>query len=228
MIPSGAKPTAQHHREDALAYLPRKEMIRYRRGHVIYDQSKPSGGIYLVIQGRVKVCATLDDGTQAALGIFGRDDFFGETGLLGIPSHPERATTLEEAAVMMWSRTEIEEQVEEHPRLGLALVQMAVARCLELETRLEALANDKTPARVARALAEFAERQGAPAEDGSVHVAPLTHQLIAEYVGTSREIVTYQMNLLRQMGYIRYSRRGIEVYLQALKEHLRPFSSARA
>lgn len=228
MTPSGAKATPQQHREDALAYLPRKEMIRYRRGHVIYDQSKPSAGVYLIIQGRVKVCATLDDGTQAALGIFGRDDFFGEAGLLGLPSHPERATTLEEAAVMTWNRAEIEAQVEEHPRLGLALVQMAVARCLELETRLEALANDKTPARVARALAEFAERQGAPAEDGSVRVAPLTHQLIAEYVGTSREIVTYQMNLLRQMGYIRYSRRGIEVYLQALKEHLRPFSSARA
>ena len=72
------------------------------------------------------------------------------------------------------------------------------------------------------------ERQGAPKEDGSHQIPPLTHQLIAEYVGTSREIVTFQMNQLRQMGYIRYSRRGIEVYLQALKEHLHPISTARA
>lgn len=60
-----------------------------------------------------------------------------------------------------------------------------------------------------------------------MHVPPLTHQLIAEYVGTSREIVTFQMNHLRQLGYIRYSRKGIEVYLQALKEHLRPPMAAR-
>lgn len=228
MLPSGAKATAQRQREDALAYLPRKEMIRFRRGHVIYDQSRPSAGIYLVIQGRVKACATLEDGTQAALGIYGRDDFFGETGMIGMPSYAERASTLEDTAVMMWTRGEIEDQIEQHPRLGLALVQMAVSRCLDLETRLEALANDKTPARVARAIAEFAARQGVQKEDGSYHVPPLTHQLIAEYVGTSREIVTFQMNQLRQMGYIRYSRRGIEVYLQALKEHLHPMTAARA
>ncbi len=225
MIPSGAKPTAQEQRMDALSYLPRKEMIRYRRSHVIYDQMRPSVGIYLVIQGRVKACVTLEDGTQAALGIYSRDDFFGESGLLGPQAYPERATTLEDTAVMMWTRAEIEEQIEQQPRLGMALVQMAVGRCLDLETRLEALANEKTPARVARAIAEFAERQGTPKEDGSIHVPPLTHQLIAEYVGTSREIVTFQMNQLRQSGYIRYSRRGIEVQLQALKEHLHPLAA---
>jgi CRP-like cAMP-binding protein len=228
MLPSGAKRSAQSQREDALAYLPRKEMVRYRRGHVIYDQTRPSVGIYLMLHGRVKACVTLEDGTQAALGIYARDDFFGEAGLLGLPAYPERATTLEDTAVMIWTRAEIEEQVEQHPRLGMALVQMAVARCLDLETRLEALANEKTPARVARALAEFAERQGTPKEDGAVFVPPLTHQLIAEYVGTSREIVTFQMNQLRQLGLIRYSRRGIDVYLQALKEHMHPRSAARA
>jgi CRP/FNR family transcriptional regulator, cyclic AMP receptor protein len=228
MLPGGAKQTAQKQREDALAYLPRKEMIRCRRGQVIYDQTRPSVGIYLVIQGRVKACVTLEDGAQAALGIYARDEFFGEAGLLGMPAYPERATTLEDTALMVWTREEIEAQVEQQPRLGVALLQMAVARSLDLETRLEALANEKTPARVARALAEFAERQGTLKEDGAIHVPPLTHQLIAEYVGTSREIVTFQMNHLRQIGLIRYSRRGIEVYLPALKEHLRPMSAARA
>ena len=44
--------------------------------------------------------------------------------------------------------------------------------------------------------------------------------MISEYVGTSREIVTFQMNHLRQKGFLRYSRKGIQVYADALREHL--------
>ena len=44
--------------------------------------------------------------------------------------------------------------------------------------------------------------------------------MISEYVGTSREIITFQMNQLRQKGFLRYSRKGIQVYSDALKEHL--------
>jgi len=47
-----------------------------------------------------------------------------------------------------------------------------------------------------------------------------THHVISEYVGTSREIVTFQMNHLRQKGFLRYSRKGIQVYSDALREHL--------
>jgi CRP-like cAMP-binding protein len=32
--------------------------------------------------------------------------------------------------------------------------------------------------------------------DGAMQMPPLTHQMIAEYVGTSREIVTSEMNRL--------------------------------
>jgi CRP/FNR family transcriptional regulator, cyclic AMP receptor protein len=219
--PGGAREAGRRQREDALAHLPRKEMARIRRGQVIYDQTRPSAGIYLVVQGRVKACVTVEDGTQAALGIYGPDSFFGEAGLIGPAPLPERTIALDDVTLMAWTRAEIEDHVEHNPLLGIALMQLAVGRCLDLVTRLEALANDKTPARVARAVAEFGERLGSPTEDGSMHVAPLTHQLIAEYVGTSREIVTFQMNQLRKLGLVRYSRRGMDVYLPALKDHLK-------
>jgi CRP-like cAMP-binding protein len=196
-------------------------MIHIERGQVIYDQSRPSIGIYLVVQGRVKCCVTLEDGTQAALGVYGQNSFFGEAGLIGPLPLAERAVALDDVTIMAWTRAVIEEHVERNPRLGVALIEMGVARCIELVKRLDALANERTPARVTRAIADFGERLGTLAEDGTVHVAPLTHQLIAEYVGTSREIVTFQMNHLRKLGLIRYSRRGIDIYLMPLKDHLR-------
>jgi CRP/FNR family transcriptional regulator, cyclic AMP receptor protein len=207
--------------EDALIYLPRKSVVEYRRGQVIYDEDHPSGGLYLVVQGRVKVSVTMEDGSQCVTGIFCGDDFFGACALLGETTHRERATALETTSLMTWSAIEIEEQIERQPKLGMALIQLLVERCIDFESRLQSLALDKTPERVAVALLRFAGRFGTRGADGAVRIPPFTHQLLSEYVGTSREIVTFQMNRLRQEGFLRYSRKGIEIHAESLRERLR-------
>lgn len=207
--------------EDALMYLPRKGVTDYRKGQVIFDEQQPSKGLHLVVHGRVKLTIPMDDGVQTVVDIYTTDDFFGESSLLGATPYPERALAVDNVTLMSWSAAEIEEQVEKQPRLGIALLQMLVKRGQDYEARLQSFALDKTPERVVRSLLRFAERLGSPTEDGSIQILPLTHQVISEYVGTSREIVTFQMNHLRQKGYLRYSRKGIQVYADALREHLR-------
>jgi len=218
---NGAKQVPSRRTEDALVYLPHKSVVEYRRGQVIYDEGQPSNGIYLVVRGRVKTSVPMDGGNQTVVEIFSAEDFFGESGLLDLPQRGESAAALESAALMCWTTAEIEEQVDRQPKLGLALIQMLVERCLDFEERLQSFALDKTPERIMRALVRFANRFGTRAEDGASRIPPMTHQLISEYVGTSREIVTFQMNRLRQEGFIRYSRKGIDVYTEPLADHLR-------
>jgi CRP-like cAMP-binding protein len=133
--------------------------------------------------------------------------------------YAERAVALDAVTLMSWTQPEIESQIEREPRLGVALMQMLVNRGLDYQERLQSFALNKTPERVVRSLLRFAERLGTRTEDGSLKIPPLTHQVISEYVGTSREIVTFQMNYLRQKGLIRYSRKGIQVYADALLEY---------
>jgi CRP-like cAMP-binding protein len=216
----GLKQSLSREVEDALMYLPRKGVTDYGRGVSIFDENNPSKALHLVVQGRVKVTIPVENGAQTVVDIFNTDDFFGESSLLGSPHVPERAIALDNVTLMSWTRAEIEEQIERQPRLGIALMQMLVKRGLDYEERLQSFALDKTPERIVRALLRFADHLGALAEDGSLRIPPLTHQAISEYVGTSREIVTFQMNHLRQDGYLRYSRRGIQVYAEALREHL--------
>ena len=219
-MPNGAKPGSTREMEDALMYLPRKGVTDYRKCQVIFDEHQPSRGLHLVVQGRVKVTIPMDDGTQTVVDIFTTDDFFGESSLLGSSRYTERAMALDNVTLMSWTGAEIEEQIERQPRLGIALLQMLVKRGLDYEERLQSFALDKTPERVVRSLLRFAERLGTRTEDGSIKIPPLTHQVISEYVGTSREIVTFQMNYLRQKGFLRYSRKGIQVYSEALAEYL--------
>ena len=217
---NGTQQTSSRQTEDPLIYLPRKSVADYPRGQMIFMENQPSRDLYLIVKGRVKLTIPLDDGEQTLVDVLTADDFFGESSLLGSARHLERAVALDNVTLMSWSTPEIEAQVEREPRLGIALLQMLVRRALEYEDRLQNFALDKTPERVVRAVLRFADRTGTRADDGSLQVPPLTHQLLSEYVGTSREIVTFHMNQLRQQGLVQYTRRGIRVYPQALREHL--------
>jgi len=206
-------------REDPLGYLPRKDLVQYRRGQVIFDQNQPCDGLYLVVHGRVKVSAA-DAGLLTVIGIYTADDFFGESGLLGLTRRGQTAAALESAALMWWTTAEVESAIDREPRLGMALTQTMVARCLDFQERLQSFALEKTTERVARSLLRFADRLGVRQNDGSLRIPPLTHQVLSEYVGTSREIVTFQMNHLRQLGCLTYSRKGIQIRTDALREYL--------
>jgi CRP/FNR family transcriptional regulator, cyclic AMP receptor protein len=207
--------------EDPLTYLPRKPVQEFARRRLIYSPELPSNNLYVVILGRVKVTNTAEDGVETIGRIVCSEGLFGESSLVGSSARCESAVAIDDVSVMSWTRQEIETQIEREPHLGIALSQHLVRQCMELQDRIESMAVYKTPERVMLSLVQLAATLGTVMPDGSTHVGSLTHHTIADYVGTSREIVTFQMNRLRRLGLLRYSRKGIEIYSQALEEALR-------
>jgi CRP-like cAMP-binding protein len=122
---------------------------------------------------------------------------------------------------MTWTTAEIEEIATRRPRLAIALLQLLVQRSMDFGSRIESFSVDNIARRLARALVHFSERLGQEAENGTVQMIPFTHELLSEYVGTSREMVTHYMNQFRCRGYLNYSRKGILLHRNALKEWLR-------
>ena len=206
--------------EDPLTYLPRKPVQEFTRRQVIYDAQQPTGCLYLVVLGRVTVRLNSDDGYQTIARIVCAEGIFGESALIGTSGREECAIALDDVTLMSWSREEIEAQIEREPRLGLALAQYLVRQCLELQERIESLAVHKTPERIMLALAQLADAMGNPTPDNATRIPAITHHTLAEYVGTSREIVTFQLNRLRRKGCLRYSRKFIDVYLPAIDAEL--------
>jgi len=128
---------------------------------------------------------------------------------------------LENAKLMAWSTTEIDDIIMKRPRLAVALLQILAQRTMDFTYRIESFSVDNIARRLARTLIRFSERLGTQEEDGSVRMVPFTHELLSQYVGTSREIVTHYMNQFRRQGYLRYSRKGIILYRDAVKDWLR-------
>lgn len=207
--------------EDALAYLPCSAILEFTKGLQIYGPGDISASLYLVIAGRVKLSRISDAGVGVVVDIYQQDDFFGESALLKMPRDAEQAVALESTKLMTWSAAEIEALIEKEPRLAVALMQVVVKRSVDFKGRLESFSIEGTVQRLARALIHFAERSGAVAENGSLTIAPLTHELLAQYVGTSREIVSHHMSEFRSQGHVRYSRKGITIHRESMKAWLK-------
>jgi len=206
--------------EDPLAHLPCSNILEFRKTQTIYNQERPSVGIYLIIDGNVKVCRTADDGRQVVVDVYQPDDFFGESALLGSSERNEMAVAIERTRVMSWSTPEIEDIATRRPKLAIALLQLLVQRSVEFGSRIESFSTDNISRRLARSLVRFSERLGTETEDGMIQLIPFTHALLSQYVGTSREIVTHFMNQFRRQGYLSYSRKGIMIRKDALNDWL--------
>ncbi|MDE3167549.1 MAG: Crp/Fnr family transcriptional regulator [Acidobacteriota bacterium] len=207
--------------EDPLAHLPCSSILEYRKGQIIYNQDQPCTSLYLVIDGKVKVSRLADDGRQVIVDIYQRDEFFGESAFLNLPHRSEQATAQDSTKVMMWTAAELEEIMLRRPRLAVALLQILVQRTVEFTHRIESFSVDNIARRLARSLIRFSERMGELSADGSVQMPPFTHELLSQYVGTSREIVTHYMNQFRREGFLRYSRKGVVLYRDAFREWVR-------
>jgi CRP/FNR family transcriptional regulator, cyclic AMP receptor protein len=220
MATSSVALAPQKQLEDPLAHLPCSNIEEYRKGQLIYNQDQPSTSIFLVIDGKVKVSRLAADGHQVVVDIYQPDEFFGESAFLSLPHRAEQASALDDTRLMAWTAAEIEDIVMKRPRLAVALLQILTQRTIDFTHRIEGFSVDNIARRLARSLLRFSERLGTVDEDGSVRMAPFTHELLSQYVGTSREIVTHYMNQFRKQGYLQYSRKGITLYRDALRAWL--------
>ena len=206
--------------DDPLALLPHTPIREYSKSDIIYRRDDRAEVLYLVIEGRVKLSRVAELDREVILDFCHKDDFFGETGFLGDGKYGEQATALEKTSVMFWTIGELRRLMQRTPALGPALVRVAVEKLQHERRRIESFCLDPIHRRLAKTLLDLAKRGGRPAEDQMIHLMPTTHEQLARYVGTSREIVTQHLNQFRREHLLRYSRQGLDVDPAAVERYL--------
>jgi len=209
-------------KHDALNYLPSTRILEFPSRSAIYEPTRASSRLYLVLAGRVKIFSTSDTGSQTLLRIVGAEEFFGEAALVPLDHDlRETAVAMDPVQAMCWTTEEVQERVDKEPRLALALCEYFGRNNALLRERITTIANYKTGPRVALALMQLARSNASSTPQGAMRITGLTHQAIADYVGTSREIVTSELNHLRRLGYVAYSRLYTDIFVSALSEWMR-------
>jgi CRP-like cAMP-binding protein len=181
-----------------------KERLSFKKGQKIFSQGDPADSIYFIQTGRVKISVVSAAGKEAVLSMPGPHEFFGEGALVNQSLRISTAKALEASTVFRVEKRSMIRSLHEQPALSEKFTGSLLARNIDLEEDLCDQLFNHSEKRLARVLLKLARmRVHDVAADATVPV--LSHETLAEMVGTTRSRITYFMNRFRKMKLIDYN-----------------------
>jgi len=177
----------------------------YAKHTIVINEGDPSEIFYVLLEGKVKVFVSDENGKEIVINTQGPGSYFGEIAIIDESPRSASVMTLEACRMAVVSRQEFMRCIGEHPEFALALIRRLAGRVRALTEQVKGLALYDVYGRIAQTLTSLARDQ-----DG-VHLIPqrLTHQDIANRVGASREMVSRILKDLATGGYLRVENRKI-------------------
>jgi CRP/FNR family transcriptional regulator, cyclic AMP receptor protein len=126
--------------------------------------------------------------------------------IIGQRMYQTFAEALSECLICVMSRKDVEELLLADPQVAVRLVWALSDRLAQAEARIEEMAFKGVPARLASLLLRVATDTD---WRGRRTLGGLTHQQLAELIGTHRETVTVTLNQFKAAGLLELGRRRI-------------------
>jgi CRP/FNR family cyclic AMP-dependent transcriptional regulator len=165
-----------------------------------------------LIKGRVKVFLVGDDGHEIVFGERGPGSYVGELALLGGGKRSASVQTLENSEFLTLTRESFDRIICSQPSIALSLLRDLARRTCDLSDEMGAMALLDVYGRIRKLIQTHARE-----EEGVLVTERLTHQDIADRVGSSREMVSKILKDLKLGGYIEIDKKRIFI-LKALPE----------
>lgn len=173
---------------------------RIPKHQTIVEEGLPGDYMYVIREGQVKVTKLSGDGREKILELLGPGDFFGEMSLLDGAVRSASVKSLSETRILALSRNDFLKELRRNPDLAMAVIQELTRRVRQMDEQASSLSFQRVKERTQGLLRRLAKEP--LAGDGRFATPALTHQQIADMVGTSRETVTRVVKRLKQQGWL--------------------------
>ncbi len=172
-------------------------------GTVLISPNQHSEVLFILKKGRVRLYRLAADGRSLTTAIIEAGQIFGEMVTLGQQMDDTYGEAIDRCVVCIMSRSDVYQLLLSDPRISARIAETLGARVAELERRLGDTVLMSVPSRIASALAAMAS-----SGRGDVR---LTHEQLADLIGTTRETTTKVLGDLRERGLINLRRGRISV-----------------
>jgi CRP/FNR family cyclic AMP-dependent transcriptional regulator len=193
---------------DELLALGRRRRFR-ARATVLHEGDHPHD-VVIVQQGLVKVSMNID-GREVVLDVLGAGDIAGELAVLDGRVRSASVVTVTAAELDVISSDVFVAFLAARPDAALTLLRCVSTRLRDASRRQAECGALDAVGRVCNRLLELAARYGRPVREGVRIDAPLTQRDIAAWAGLSREAVVKALQVLRRLGWVATTARGITV-----------------
>ncbi len=181
----------------------------FDRNGSIYLPGDTADAVFLLVSGRIKICHLTADGKQSILAFVKPGELFGELAIFDFGSREEYAEAAEPSTVMKIPCTEIRMLMRQQPDFSSSIATLIGLRRRRIERRLKNLLFLSNRDRLSRVLLELAEEYGVPTSKGTRLRINLSHQDLANVIGSTRETVTVILGEWQAEGVLRLGRRKI-------------------
>jgi CRP/FNR family cyclic AMP-dependent transcriptional regulator len=179
----------------------------YPRNTILISKGDATDHLFVVLSGKLKVTIADGSGKEIIISLLGAGDYFGEIALIDGEFRTATIVTTEPSEVLTIAREEFHRVLKSSPELMFDLL-IVLARKVRIATeKLESLAFDDVYGRFVKLLNQLAK----PRDNRWIVEERLTHQDIADMIGSSREMVSRIMKALAIGGYISVDRKRIAI-----------------
>jgi CRP-like cAMP-binding protein len=192
------------------------ELVRersYPRGSVILFEDDQGDSLFLLADGQVKVVLIGEDGREVILSVLREGSFFGEMALLDDQPRSAHVIAMEDSSLLVLRREDFQARLRQSPEVAIALLRELAGRLRRADEKIGGLVLLDVNGRVADLLLRMAD------EEGGIHITrKITHHVIAQMIGSSRETVSRTMRDFVDKGWIQVGRKDIQLINRAALE----------
>lgn len=183
---------------DFLKSVAGARMIRLKKSESIYLQGGSSDSVYYIASGKVRLSVASRSGKEATIALLSTADFFGENCIQSEVVRRESAIAWNDVGILKIDKLLMVSALNNHPYLSLCFIDHLLAKNARYQDDLVDLFFNFSEKRLARVLLELSEVQK---EGSHLYILPkVSHEALANMVGTTRSRVSFFMNRFRQLG----------------------------
>ncbi len=207
----------------------RPSTVAFVRGQEVFSPGRGAGLIYIVRSGCIRLFKTLPDGRSVNLGLLGPNTIFAQEDAYDGLATGAAAEAMVDSTLSVVESDDLAGLIADSPDLASAVVAGMTRRLTELQTLIEHLLVRDTSVRLVTTLLTLAKSFGRPTADGMVAITqPLTHQGLANMIGSNRVTVTRKLIELQENGFVRsLGRNALAVNPDKLRSYAQAAAEAR-
>lgn len=192
---------------DALLSLMSETTLK--RGESLFHEGDAGDRLYVIVEGKVKLSHTSDDGRENLIAILGPGEIIGELTLFDLGARSSTVTAIAPSKFLYLSHKDMMRYIDEHPTMAKSMLRELATRLRNTNDQMADLVFSDVPGRVAKALLDLAERFGERTPEGIYVAHDLTQEELAHLVGASRETVNKSLADFTARGWIRLEGRAV-------------------
>jgi CRP-like cAMP-binding protein len=174
----------------------------YRARQVVYLPGDRAASVHFVALGRVKVSKVTRDGKELTLAYRTAGEFFGENCLLEGGPREEMVEAMETTATIEVDRALFDEILSEQAKVAYPFARAMISRWRALQTKVEQLVFKDVGSKLAELLLRLGSEHGVEHRRGLVLGLKITHQEMANLIGSTRETVSLTLSQFKRKGLI--------------------------